>query len=131
MVIPEMRLSPVCSARVTALRGQRRTADPIPDWLRVPTRLTFHPAGEIVKPSGPDLAGGSTINHRSRWRTSTVRHPAVVTNRGNQTLRQPNSRRKVPVFDVGTEMLSPIEHSGAVDSHKYRLCANLLVAECD
>jgi hypothetical protein len=29
MVIPDMRLSPVCSARATALRGQRRTADPI------------------------------------------------------------------------------------------------------
>jgi hypothetical protein len=51
MVIPDMRLSPVCSARATALRGQRRTADPIPDWLRVPSWLTFHPAGAIVRPN--------------------------------------------------------------------------------
>ena len=57
MVIPDMRLSPVCSARANALRGQRRTADPIPDWLRVSTRLTFHPAGAIVKSCGSDLAG--------------------------------------------------------------------------
>ena len=49
MVIPDMRLSPVCSARATALQGQRRTADPVPDWLRVPTWMTFHPARAIVK----------------------------------------------------------------------------------
>jgi hypothetical protein len=55
MVIPDMRLSPMCSARATALRGQRRTADPIPDWLRVPTWLTFHPAGAIVKTRGSHL----------------------------------------------------------------------------
>jgi hypothetical protein len=55
MVIPDMRLSPVRSARANALRGQRRTADPIPDWLRVPTRLTFHPRGAIVKTGGSDL----------------------------------------------------------------------------
>jgi len=55
MVIPDMRLSLICSARATALRGQRRTADHIPDWLRVPTNLTFHPAGAIVKPGGSDL----------------------------------------------------------------------------
>jgi hypothetical protein len=55
MVIPDMRLSPVCSARANALRGQRRTADPIPDWLRVSTYLTVHPAGAIVKTCGSDL----------------------------------------------------------------------------
>jgi hypothetical protein len=55
MVIPDMRLSPVCSARANALRGQRRTADLIPDWLRVSTQLTFHRAGAIVKSCGSDL----------------------------------------------------------------------------
>jgi hypothetical protein len=35
MVSPDMRLSPVYSARANALRGQWRTADPIPHWLRV------------------------------------------------------------------------------------------------
>jgi hypothetical protein len=55
MVIPDMRLSPVCSARANALRGQQRTADPILDWLRVPTWLTLHAAGAIVKPGGSDL----------------------------------------------------------------------------
>jgi len=51
-VIPDLRLSPVCSARAKALRGQRRTADLIPDWLRVSTWLTFHPAAAIVKAPG-------------------------------------------------------------------------------
>jgi hypothetical protein len=55
MVIPDMRLSPICSARANALRGQRRTADLIPDWLRVSTRLTFHRAGAIVKSCGSEL----------------------------------------------------------------------------
>src|ERR1700685_2130362 len=49
MVIPDLRLSPVCSARASALRGQQRTAEPIPNWLRVSTQLTLHPAGTIVK----------------------------------------------------------------------------------
>jgi hypothetical protein len=55
MVIPDMRLSPICSARANALRGQRRTADLIPDWLRVSTQLTFHRAGAIVKSCGSEL----------------------------------------------------------------------------
>ena len=54
-MIPDMRLSPVCSARANTLRGQRRTADPIPDWLRVPTWLTFHRAGATVNTCGSDL----------------------------------------------------------------------------
>jgi hypothetical protein len=55
MVIPDIRLSPVCSARANALRGQRRTADPIPNGLRVSTQLTLHPAGAIVKTCGSEL----------------------------------------------------------------------------
>jgi hypothetical protein len=62
MVIPDMRLSPVCSARANSLRGQQRTADPIPDWLRVPTWLTFHRAGAIVKTGGSDLGVSPTSN---------------------------------------------------------------------
>jgi hypothetical protein len=57
MVIPDVRLSPVCSARANALRGQRRTADLIPDWLRVSTQLTFHRAGAIVKSPQRTLIG--------------------------------------------------------------------------
>jgi hypothetical protein len=41
-VIPDVRLSPACSARATAQRGQRRAADLIPDWLTFSTTLTLH-----------------------------------------------------------------------------------------
>jgi hypothetical protein len=41
-VITDLRLSPACTARATAQRGQRRTADLIPDWLTFPTTSTLH-----------------------------------------------------------------------------------------
>jgi hypothetical protein len=41
-VITDLRLSPACTARATAQRGQRRTADLIPDWLTFPTASTLH-----------------------------------------------------------------------------------------
>jgi len=41
-VITDLRLSPACTARTTAQRGQRRTADLIPDWLTFPTTSTLH-----------------------------------------------------------------------------------------
>ena len=55
-VVSDMRLTPKCPAGANALRGQRRTADPIPDWLRVSTQLTFHRAGAIVKSCGSRMA---------------------------------------------------------------------------
>jgi hypothetical protein len=42
MVFTDLRLSPACTARAAAQRGQRRTADLIPDWLTFPTELTLH-----------------------------------------------------------------------------------------
>jgi hypothetical protein len=66
-----MRLSPVCSARATALRGQRRTADPIPDRLRVPTWLTIRlPAAIVNRDRGS--WGAATTNRRSQICTICV-----------------------------------------------------------
>ena len=42
-VITDLRLSPACTARATAQRGQRRTADLIPDWLTFPTNVNATP----------------------------------------------------------------------------------------
>jgi hypothetical protein len=36
MVMSQVWLSPACSARATARRAQRRTADLFPDWLEFP-----------------------------------------------------------------------------------------------
>jgi hypothetical protein len=41
-VITDLQFSPACTARANAQRGQRRTADLIPDWLTVPTAQTLH-----------------------------------------------------------------------------------------
>ena len=89
MVIPDMRLSPVCSARANALRGQQRTADLIPDWLRVSTQLTFHLAGAIVKaPRGS--------NCQVLWI-------------GPLSAATTNVDRRSAVLGVGGQMLSPSE----------------------
>jgi hypothetical protein len=105
MVIPDMRLSPVCSARANALRGQRRTADPIPDWLRVSTWLTFHRAGAIVKTRGAHLGvRPRQTSMAAAWQPCDAWR--CVTHRGSQILRQ---QRVCLVFEVGGEMLSPSE----------------------
>ena len=57
-----MRLSPACSARATAQRGQQRTAGLIPDWLSFSTSPTLHPAGGAGLP----------------WLVSDVRRPIDV-----------------------------------------------------
>lgn len=57
---PGKRLSPECSARATAQRGQRRTADLIPNWLRIPTDLTLHPRTPPHVRGRPLLSGKLT-----------------------------------------------------------------------
>jgi hypothetical protein len=71
---PDNRFSPVCSARAHALRGQRRTADPIPNWLSFSTYLAVHPGGTIVKTCGSDR----WLRHRPlliRFATRQIGHP--------------------------------------------------------
>src|ERR1700757_617857 len=87
MVISDMRLSPVCSARANALRGQRRTADLIPDWLRVSTSLTFHPAGAIVNTRGSHLGVRQrrTVDGSGACQPCDARR--CVTHRDSQILR--------------------------------------------
>ena len=80
MVIPGRRWSPDCSARATAQRGQRRTADLIPDWLRFSTSLTLRPAAAARHaPRSRDVSSLSrcrNADHRQRRVKSRMRRPA-------------------------------------------------------
>jgi hypothetical protein len=96
MVIPDMRLSPVCSARANALRGQRRTADPIPDWLRVSTQLTLHPAGAIVKTGGSWGAGYNEPTMAANCERPSVRTPCACRTHNSATGPDARCRRSAP-----------------------------------
>jgi hypothetical protein len=81
MVIPGRRWSPDCSARATAQRGQRRTADLIPDWLRFSTSLTLRPAAAARHaPRSRDVSSLSrcrNADHRQRRVKSRMRRAAA------------------------------------------------------
>jgi hypothetical protein len=126
MVIPDIRLSPVCSARANALRGQRRTADPIPNGLRVSTQLTLHPAAAIVKTCGSDLwvrPQRTSIGDLQSWEWAGRCSVQANRKRGGHSVggcancfgEQRASMTKRP-FDLGSDETDDGRRQGAVQA---------------
>jgi len=126
MVIPDIRLSPVCSARANALRGQRRTADPIPNGLRVSTQLTLHPAGAIVKTCGSDLwvrPQRTSIGDLQSWEWAGRYSVQANRKRGGHSVwvrelfwRATGLDDEAPLLDLGSDETDDGRRQGAVQA---------------
>src|SRR5277367_3902026 len=112
MVIPDVRSSPVCSARATALRGERRAADLVPDWLRFSTLVDASPRRNNCQDWWIGPLGAAPSSFRSGL---SIRQIDIPPCGGDEVVQNAHHRcwgldmREVP--DTGEHLESTTRHS--------------------